>query len=155
MELLQIGHGRPEPEPSLPVVEEGALSVTLVCMPWALVDMPSLAISTIAPLFTRRGEVGRLDALYANIRWLDYLTHRVGLAREHYELVVDAEVLGVGEWIFSSCFRPDTDPRKTSFFELLRGHEQIDAYCEMFRAAPASSTNWARRSSSPVRTWSA
>ena len=138
MELLQIGHSRTEPErePSLPVVEEGALSVTLVCMPWALVDMPSLAISTIAPLFAGRGEVGRLDALYANIRWLDYLPHRVGLAREHYELVVDAEVLGVGEWIFSSCFRPDTDPRKTSFFELLRGREQVDAYCEMFRAAP-------------------
>ncbi|MFF2193935.1 RiPP maturation radical SAM C-methyltransferase [Streptomyces sp. NPDC058157] len=136
MELLRIGHGRPEPEPEPPVVEEGVLSVALVCMPWALVDMPSLAISTIAPLFAARGEVGRLDARYANIRWLDHLTHRVGLARDHYELVVDAEVLGVGEWIFSSCFRPGVDPRETSFFALLRGREQADAYAAMFRAAP-------------------
>ncbi|MEV7542522.1 RiPP maturation radical SAM C-methyltransferase [Streptomyces sp. NPDC089915] len=136
MELLQIGRARTAPEPRPPVVEEGVLAVTLVCMPWALIDMPSLAVSTIAPLFAERAEVGRLDALYANIRWLDHLTHRVGLARDHYELVVDAEVLGVGEWIFSSCFRPDADPRETSFFALLRGLEQAEAYCEMFRAAP-------------------
>jgi ribosomal peptide maturation radical SAM protein 1 len=137
VELLQIGHGRSEPEPGPPVEAEGTLSVTLVCMPWALVDMPSLAISTIAPLIAARGEVARLDAVYANIRWLDFLIHRVGLARDHYELVVDAKVLGIGEWIFSSCFRRGTDPRRTSFFELLRGQEQVDAYCEMFRAAPA------------------
>lgn len=136
MELVQIGRNRSEQDSGPPVVEEGVLSVALLCMPWAVVDMPSLALSTIAPLFTARGEVKSLDVVYANIRWLDFLIREVGLAPQHYELVVDAEVFGVGEWIFSSCFRTGTDPRKTSFYDLVSGRKQVEAYCEMFRAAP-------------------
>lgn len=137
MELVQIGRNRPGRDLSPPVVEDGVISVALMCMPWAVVDMPSLALSTIAPLFAQRGEVRSLDVLYGNIRWLNFLINEVGLAPEHYELVVDAEVFGVGEWIFSSCFRPGVDPRRTSFFDLLIGSGQAEAYCEMFRAAPA------------------
>lgn len=137
MELMQIGHQRPVLDPDPPVVHEGALSVALVCMPWAVVDMPSLALSTIAPLFQKRGEVAELDVVYGNIRWLDFLLREVGLRREHYELIVDAEVFGVGEWVFSSCFRPGIDPRDTSFHDLVSDSEHVDAYCAMFRAAPA------------------
>ncbi|GGR84888.1 RiPP maturation radical SAM C-methyltransferase [Streptomyces sp. MBT70] len=137
MELMQIGHTQPVPDLTPPVVHEDALSVALVCMPWAVVDMPSLALSTIAPLFERRGEVEKLDVVYGNIRWLDHLVREAGLERGHYELIVDAEVFGVGEWVFSSCFRPGVDPRHTSFYDLVRDSEHVDAYCAMFRAAPA------------------
>lgn len=137
MELMQIGHKRPVLDLNPPVVHEDALSVALVCMPWAVVDMPSLALSTIAPLFEQRGEVEKFDVVYANIRWLDFLVREVGLEREHYELIVDAEVFGVGEWVFSSCLRPGIDPRDTSFYDLVSDSEHVDAYCAMFRAAPA------------------
>lgn len=137
MELMQIGHKQPVPNLSPPVVREDSLSVALVCMPWAVVDMPSLALSTIAPLFERRGEVEKLDVVYGNIRWLDHLVREAGLERGHYELIVDAEVFGVGEWVFSSCFRPGVDPRSTSFYDLIRDSEHVDAYGAMFRAAPA------------------
>lgn len=137
MELMQIGHKQPVPDLTPPVVHEDALSVALVCMPWAVVDMPSLALSTIAPLFERRGEVEKLDVVYGNIRWLDHLVREAGLERGHYELIVDAEVFGVGEWVFSSYFRPGVDPRHTSFYDLVRDSEHVDAYCAMFRAAPA------------------
>ncbi|MEU5080782.1 MULTISPECIES: RiPP maturation radical SAM C-methyltransferase [Streptomyces] len=134
---MQIGHTQPVPDLTPPVVHEDALSVALVCMPWAVVDMPSLALSTIAPLFERRGEVEKLDVVYGNIRWLDHLVREAGLEGGHYELIVDAEVFGVGEWVFSSCFRPGVDPRHTSFYDLVRDSEHVDAYCAMFRAAPA------------------
>ncbi|MER6066654.1 hypothetical protein ABT167_37005 [Streptomyces sp. NPDC001792] len=82
--------------------------------------MPSLALSTITPLFEQRGEVEQLDVVYANIRWLDFSVREAGLERENYELIVDAEAdasrnaCTVPVSADSSCSRlPPTDPFPT------------------------------------------
>ncbi|WP_246003663.1 RiPP maturation radical SAM C-methyltransferase [Nocardioides aurantiacus] len=113
-----------------------SLSVGLVCMPWAVVDMPSLALSTVGPVFADCPEVAELDVVYANIAWLDHLRREADLDPAYYELIVDAEIFGIGEWVFSSYFRPEVRADETRFHDLITSSKHVAAYEAMFAAAP-------------------
>ncbi len=105
-------------KPDAPVSVEPR-RVLLVCMPWASVDMPSLALSTLEPLVRRHPGVEAVDVLYANLRWVDHVERqtngRIG-EREHNK-IARGDFIGTGEWVFSAALYDETPPQDTPFFQ--------------------------------------
>lgn len=104
---------RADPRPRTP------LRIALVCMPWASLDMPSLALSTLAPTVESHRTVARIDTIYANIRWADYIFERSAgeIDSSTYLQIVDGYYVATGEWIFSPALYGDTDPLSTQFYQ--------------------------------------
>ncbi|QSB17014.1 cobalamin-dependent protein [Natronosporangium hydrolyticum] len=124
------------------VADSGAgseLRVVLVCMPWALLDMPSLAVSTLVPVATETAKTAQVDVVYANLRWCDYLTERTGgrIGAAQYQQVVEGYYHALGEWIFSPALYGADDPMDTPFYLTARANgADLDDACEMYRLAP-------------------
>ncbi|WP_328764173.1 MULTISPECIES: RiPP maturation radical SAM C-methyltransferase [unclassified Streptomyces] len=141
MTLLQIG---PAPVGAESRVPPGApLRVLFVCMPWASLDMPSLALSTLTPLVREHRGVESVDVLYGNLRWADHVLRESGgsVGEEDFGRIVRGDFIGVGEWVFSSALRsaqsPLPAPETTPFHRLAsaRGAE-LEGPSRMYRMAP-------------------
>ncbi|MFD9123321.1 RiPP maturation radical SAM C-methyltransferase [Kitasatospora sp. NPDC059571] len=138
MTFVEIGP--PPPSSSGRVVP---LRVLLVSMPWASLDMPSLALSTLTPLVRDHAAVASVDVLYANLQWADYVyTHTEGrIGEADFNRIARGDFVGTGEWVFSSALydspQEATAPEDTPFYGLAasRGAE-LAAPAEMYSLAP-------------------
>lgn len=147
MTLLQIG---PAPVGAESRVPPGApLRVLFVCMPWASLDMPSLALSTLTPLVREHRGVESVDVLYGNLRWADHVLRESGgsVGEEDFGRIVRGDFIGVGEWVFSSALRSAQSP--------LPAPETTPSTGWLPRGAPnwrgpRGCTGWHRGSSAPL-----
>ncbi|WP_051859981.1 RiPP maturation radical SAM C-methyltransferase [Streptomyces anulatus] len=140
MSLLEI-----EPRPVQYEAEEQdcparSLRVLLVCMPWAALDMPSLALSTLTPLVRDHKTVKSVDVLYANLRWADHVFSategRVG--ERHFNRIARGDFIGTGEWIFSSALGDQPGKATATPFHLKAAAQgaELEAPAEMYALAP-------------------
>lgn len=123
--------------PSVPV---RPLRVLLVCMPWAALDMPSLALSTLVPLVREHPAVASVETLYANLRWSDHVSEQTGgrIGERDFNAITRGDFVGVGEWIFSPALHGTAvAPEQTSFYRLAveRGAD-LAGPAEMHRLSP-------------------
>ena len=112
------------------------LRVALVCMPWASLDMPSMAISTLAPVARVLDEVDAVDTVYANIRWADHVYARTGgaIGSTDYRRIVDGYYVATGEWIFSPALYGFEEPVGSAFHTAATGSgADLAAAVEMYR----------------------
>lgn len=116
------------------------LRVLLVSMPWAPLEISSLALSVLGPVAGASPGVSQVDTLYANIRWADHILKESHgqLGPEDYEAIVLGYFVGTGEWIFSSCLHGEMEPEQTLFHRVSskRGANLARAV-EMYRIAAA------------------
>lgn len=88
----------PDDSPALHAGEScsGGIDMVFVCMPYAAVERPSLALGTLTAVLEREGLSSRV--IYANLEF----AARVG--RQAYEVVNNSEItLQLGEWTFSEA----------------------------------------------------
>ncbi|MFG3284430.1 RiPP maturation radical SAM C-methyltransferase [Streptomyces sp. NPDC048111] len=140
MTLLQIG---PAPAASSHTGAHAPLRVLFVCMPWASLDMPSLALSTLTPLVRDHPDVTSVDLLYGNLRWADHVLRRTAgaVGEEDFARIVRGDFIGVGEWVFSAALasvtEPPADPETTPFHRLASAQgAQLRGPSRMYRLAP-------------------
>ncbi|MEU7581683.1 RiPP maturation radical SAM C-methyltransferase [Streptomyces sp. NPDC041068] len=97
------------------------MHITLVNMPWASIDFPSLALGILKRRVADEFPGSRVDVVNANLDYLDWITERAGLTREEYNFCWDSYFTGYSEWIFSSALYDDPHWRNSEFADLVEG----------------------------------
>ncbi|MFC0529786.1 RiPP maturation radical SAM C-methyltransferase [Phytohabitans kaempferiae] len=116
----------------------GRLRVLLVCMPWLGLHLPSLALSTLAPLVRGLDFVDGLDVRYVNIEWAQYLRDRTGgrIGSGEYSAISENDFSAIGEWVFSGSLYDRPDPAQTAYHRQLTANGRDTAVAdEMYRLA--------------------
>jgi ribosomal peptide maturation radical SAM protein 1 len=112
--------------------------ILLVNMPWALIDVPSLALGIL-----RRSAAGavpdaEIEVMHANLDYVDWICERRDFAvRDYYFYSLDSYFAGVGDWVFSSALHDDPDWRVAQLAEQVPmpdGHR--DRAVDLHRLAP-------------------
>lgn len=120
------------------------MRIVLVHMPWAPIDIPSLALGILRTASERAGH--DVQVRFANLDLVDWLAARTSFDHPAYQYYSDESYfVGAGDWIFSSAlYRPDPD-RADRFAGLMTGEgataEQVARTLELYRLAP-DYTEW-------------
>ncbi len=92
------------------------MRVTLVNMPWASLDTPSLALGILHSV--GRSHRADVETVNANLDFYDWAAEAIGLSVEDYEFFAShAYFEGYGDWVFSSALHGVPAWRVTEFEE--------------------------------------
>ncbi|APU15560.1 MULTISPECIES: RiPP maturation radical SAM C-methyltransferase [Actinoalloteichus] len=94
------------------------MRVLLVNMPWALIDVPSLALGILRRAAIKADPAVEVDVLHANLDYVDWVTQRSEFTIQDYHFYSLATYFaGVGDWVFSSALYDDPQWRNAEFVE--------------------------------------
>lgn len=95
------------------------MRVTLVNMPWAAIDFPSLAIGLLRSGLDRTNPEIQVSTIYANLEFVDWITGQTDFAaRDYSHYSLRSYFQGHGDWVFSSALYDDTKWRNEEFQKL-------------------------------------
>ncbi|MBW3086882.1 hypothetical protein KEM60_03111 [Austwickia sp. TVS 96-490-7B] len=84
------------------------MKISLVNMPWALVDVPSLALGILREVVTRRHPHMQVDVIHANLDYVDWIVSRREFTLADYQyLALDSYFQGIGDWVFAGALHDD------------------------------------------------
>lgn len=114
------------------------MRVLLVNMPWALIDVPSLALGILRTSVRRSVPDAEVEVMHGNLDYVDWITERCDFAVGDYHYYsLDSYFAGVGDWVFSSALHDDPEWRVGELFEQVRlSGEQQDRALALHRTAP-------------------
>jgi ribosomal peptide maturation radical SAM protein 1 len=102
------------------------LRVLLVNVPWASIDVPSLALGVLRQSVLRSFPDAEVDVLHANLDFVDWVTERTQFGVEDYHYYShDSYFQACGDWIFSTALFPDISSPVSEFERYLA--DQADA----------------------------
>ncbi|EPH41840.1 RiPP maturation radical SAM C-methyltransferase [Streptomyces aurantiacus] len=102
------------------------MRVLLVNMPWASIDLPSLALGILKRSVDERVPDSRAEVMHANIEFVDWVTRRTEFALRDYNYYSLASYfIGCGDWVFSSALYDDRSWHVAEFVEGTR--KNVDA----------------------------
>lgn len=115
------------------------MRIVLVSMPWAALDLPSLALGileeALAPLADTTTAV-----IHGNLDFVDWLDGRMDVDLTTYEYYSrESYFVGCGDWVFAKALDPSLD-NETAFREYLKGFGEDERFEQMRAlsdAAPA------------------
>jgi ribosomal peptide maturation radical SAM protein 1 len=114
--------------------------ILLVNMPWALLDVPSLALGILKRATARALPDARIEVLHANLEYVDWiaeLDHDFGV-RDYNLYSLETYFAGVGDWVFTSAMHDVPEWRVSEFAEQTALDEPLRAATiRLHRAAPA------------------
>ncbi|MCD9144964.1 RiPP maturation radical SAM C-methyltransferase [Streptomyces albireticuli] len=103
------------------------MQILLVNMPWASIDLPSLALGILKRSVDERVPDSHAEVMHANIDYVDWVTGRTGFTLRDYEYYSLASYfLGCGDWVFSSALYGDPGWRVEEFTEATRARLSED-----------------------------
>jgi ribosomal peptide maturation radical SAM protein 1 len=103
--------------------------ILLVNMPWALIDVPSLALGILRRATNQAVPEAEVEVLHANLDYVDWLTERREFTYDDYYFYsLSTYFSGVGDWVFSSALYDDPEWRVA---ELLERVPLSDAHREL------------------------
>jgi ribosomal peptide maturation radical SAM protein 1 len=88
------------------------MRVLLVNMPWALIDVPSLALGILSTAAAGAvpGEDVEVEVLHANLDFVDWVTERTEFdVGDYHYYSLNSYFAGVGDWVFTSALHDDPD----------------------------------------------
>ncbi|GAQ51348.1 RiPP maturation radical SAM C-methyltransferase [Streptomyces acidiscabies] len=125
------------------------MRVLLVNMPWAPIDLPSLALGILKRSVDEHVPGGRAEIMHANIDFVDWVTERTDFSLGDYGYYSLASYfLGCGDWVFSSALYDDPQWRVAEFTEAMHNRlsgERMAMTRELHTAAPEFVQNIAER----------
>ncbi|SOD73602.1 ribosomal peptide maturation radical SAM protein 1 [Jatrophihabitans sp. GAS493] len=84
------------------------MQIALVNMPWALIDVPSLAVGILGRSARQTLPDARVNVVHANLEYVDWLCERRQFALGDYHfLALESYFAGLGDWVFSSALYDD------------------------------------------------
>lgn len=113
--------------------------ILFVCMPWATLDTPNIALSALAPIAARELGADQVDTWYVNHCWAAHLKKVSGgrIDEGVYKEISGGYFIATGDWIFSSALFGIEDPAQTRFHQIAgENGVDMDTACEMYRRAP-------------------
>src|SRR5512140_928474 len=94
------------------------MRILLVGMPWAALGTPSLALGILRRVALDALPGARVETLYANLAFADWLAERTTVTAQDYARVGDELYFtGIGDWMFSSALYGDPYWREQEFLE--------------------------------------
>ncbi|MFJ6128905.1 RiPP maturation radical SAM C-methyltransferase [Streptomyces griseoviridis] len=120
------------------------MRVLLVNMPWAPIDLPSLALGILKRSVDERVPNGTADVLHANIEYVDWITKNTEFTLEDYSYyALGSYFLGCGDWVFSSALYDDPEWRVPEFTEAMRNRVR-GARMDMTKALHTTAPDFVR-----------
>ncbi|WP_392896126.1 RiPP maturation radical SAM C-methyltransferase [Streptomyces sp. LN699] len=120
------------------------MRVLLVNMPWAPIDLPSLALGILKRSVDERVPHGAADVLHANIEYVDWITKNTEFTLEDYSYyALGSYFLGCGDWVFSSALYDDPQWRVPEFTAAMSSRVR-GARMEMTKALHATAPDFVR-----------
>ncbi|MDG4830829.1 RiPP maturation radical SAM C-methyltransferase [Solwaraspora sp. WMMD1047] len=115
------------------------MRIVLVHMPWAPIDIPSLALGILRTAAERQGH--EVHVRYANLDLVDWLTKRTSFDLGSYQFYSESSYFqGAGDWVFSSALYHPRDGHAERFAHLLAregaGQDEIELSAELYQLAP-------------------
>ncbi len=136
------------------------MKITLVCMPWASLSTPSLALGILSRRIADAFPDIETETVYANIDFADWMDQKGGLGRTEYGFYsLNSYFEGCGDWVFSSALYDDPTWRVDEFTESMRDritdeqretsqrlHGLVPEFVDTSHggSSPADRTSWAR-----------
>ncbi|MGW0801549.1 RiPP maturation radical SAM C-methyltransferase [Nonomuraea sp. NPDC002799] len=116
------------------------MRIVLINMPWAPVDVPSLALGILTTCARGRFPDADVRVVNANLDYVNWLVERGEFTLPDYQFYAqDSYFLGCGDWVFSSALYDDPGWREAEFTESMRPiipQERIEASMRLHRSAP-------------------
>ncbi|MDT0438304.1 MULTISPECIES: RiPP maturation radical SAM C-methyltransferase [Streptomyces] len=120
------------------------MRVLLVNMPWAPIDLPSLALGILKRSVDERVPNGTAEVLHANIEYVDWITENTEFTLEDYSYyALGSYFLGCGDWVFSSALYDDPQWRVGEFTEAMSNRVR-GARMEMTQALHVTAPDFVR-----------
>lgn len=101
------------------------MRILLVNMPWALIDVPSLALGILRRTARQAAPDIEIEVVHANLDYVDWITKRREFAIEDYHYYsLSTYFTGAGDWVFSSALYDDPQWREAELLEQVPMSEQ-------------------------------
>jgi ribosomal peptide maturation radical SAM protein 1 len=112
--------------------------ITLVNMPWALVDFPSLALGILRSAVTAQVPDAEVTVVHANLDYFDWAVAQDLITFEDYQYYsVDSYYAAIGDWVFASALYDDPHWRTDALLGTASmAHERQPLSIELHRRAP-------------------
>jgi ribosomal peptide maturation radical SAM protein 1 len=115
--------------------------IVLVNMPWASIDVPSLALGILTTSARRHFPDAEVEVIHANLDYVDWVVDRTEFSINDYHYYsLFTYFAGCGDWVFSAALYDDPEWRVAEFTERVRDqmsdHER-DLTVGLHRMAPA------------------
>ncbi|MEV4350158.1 RiPP maturation radical SAM C-methyltransferase [Actinoplanes sp. NPDC049596] len=103
------------------------MRIVLVSMPWATVDVPSLALGILSTRIAETMPDAVTETVYANLDFVDWASEKIGLDGAEYSFFAeDSYFTGCGDWVFSSALYGDRCWRNDEFDRVIAGRLPAD-----------------------------
>jgi len=119
--------------------EVSTLNVLLVTMPWSSLHRPALALGTLVAAAQKCRFSHRIEQLYGNVRWAEWLLRETtgALTPTEYAEIADGYFVGTGEWIFANSLYGCSEWRVDKFCEYASNQGlDVDTLLAMHRLSP-------------------
>ncbi|HZP51501.1 RiPP maturation radical SAM C-methyltransferase, partial [Actinocrinis sp.] len=94
------------------------MRILLVNMPWALIDVPSLALGILRRAARDAVPDTEIEVVHANLDYVDWITKRLDFTVEDYHYYsLSTYFSGAGDWVFSSALYDDPHWREAELLE--------------------------------------
>lgn len=127
----------------------GNVKIVLVNMPWASIDVPSLALGILRAAALRRLPQAQVEVVHANLDFVDWLDGRVEFTVADYHYYsLHSYFSGVGDWVFSSALNGQPEWQVDAFTGRMREampDQALQLTLALHRLAPAFVTELAER----------
>jgi ribosomal peptide maturation radical SAM protein 1 len=115
--------------------------ILLVNMPWAPIDVPSLALGILANSARERLPGAEVEVIHANIDFVDWAVDRAEFGmNDYYYFSLHTYFSGFGEWVFSSALNDDPRWRLEEFTSTAKERQategELAVAVELHRLAP-------------------
>ncbi|MER5446468.1 RiPP maturation radical SAM C-methyltransferase [Streptomyces sp. NPDC002764] len=125
------------------------MKITLVCMPWASIATPSLALGILSKKIADTFPEVETETVYANIDFADWMFHQGGYTANDFGFFsLESYFMGCGDWVFSSALYDDTSWRVEEFRREMTDSisaERLETCLRIHRTVPAFIDALARR----------
>ncbi|EWC58659.1 hypothetical protein UO65_6013 [Actinokineospora spheciospongiae] len=96
------------------------MRIVLINMPWALIDVPSLALGILSTAVRRAVPDAEVEVVQANLDYVDWIAERRSFTvRDYHFYSLDTYFQGVGDWVFTSALYDDPHWRVDELAELV------------------------------------
>ncbi|MFL6110852.1 MAG: RiPP maturation radical SAM C-methyltransferase [Catenulispora sp.] len=114
------------------------MRILLVNMPWALVDVPSLALGILCRATREAVPDAEVEVMHANLDYVDWLAAKREFTIGDYHFYsLSTYFSGVGDWVFSSALYDDPNWREAEFIDQVpMPEEHRQTSLELHRSAP-------------------
>ena len=113
------------------------MRIVLVNMPWAMIDVPSLALGIMRNAAVATVPDAEVTVVHANLDYVDWIVERRPFTTHDYHFYcLDSYFSAVGDWVFSSALYDDPHWKIRELGDVSLTDERREFSIDLHRSAP-------------------